>query len=218
MSLSSIIFWSRISPESLFTAKIPPGLKRPFCKISSSSTGYIPVSEATVIMPFFKIWYLEGLSPFLSRTHIAHSPSDMTIPAGPSQASICIELYSWKALTSGSMVWIFCHAGGKTILIDLKKFIPPFTKSSIMLSREDESEPVSFTNDLKSPMPGIRGVENLDARAFTQFLFPLIALISPLWASNLKGCAKCHLGWVFVENLWWKRQIFAVNDFLSMSK
>ena len=49
-----------------------------------------------------------------------------------------------------------------------------------MLSREDESEPVSFTNDLKSPMPGIRGVENLDARAFTQFLFPLIALISPL--------------------------------------
>tara|TARA_Y100000816_G_scaffold156367_1_gene111531 strand:+ start:544 stop:771 length:228 start_codon:yes stop_codon:yes gene_type:complete len=75
---------------------------------------------------------------------------------------------------------MFCHAGGKTILMDLKKFIPPLTSNSIILSKADESEPVSFTNDLKSLMPGIRGVENLEARALTQFLLPLIALISPL--------------------------------------
>ena len=64
----------------------------------------MPVSEATVIIPFANTWYLAGRNPFLSKTQIAHSPSDITIPAGPSQASICIELYSWKALTSGSMV------------------------------------------------------------------------------------------------------------------
>ena len=56
-----------------------------------------------------------------------------------------------------------------------------------MLSNAEESEPVSLTKDLKFPIPGISGVENLEARALTQFLFPLIALISPLWASNLKG-------------------------------
>ena len=48
---------------------------------------------------------------------------------------------------------------------------------------------------------GIKGVINFDLRAFAQFLLPLIALISPLWANNLKGCAKCHLGLVLVENL-----------------
>ena len=46
-----------------------------------------------------------------------------------------------------------------------------------MLSRADESEPVSLTSDLNWLIPGIRGVENLEARALTQFLFPLIALI-----------------------------------------
>ena len=71
--------------------------------------------------------------------------------------------------------------------IDLKKLIPPLTNNSIILSRADESEPVSLTNDLNWLIPGIKGVENLEARALTQFLFPLIALISPLWARSLKG-------------------------------
>jgi hypothetical protein len=43
---------------------------------------------------------------------------------------------------------MFCQAGGKTIRIDLKKLIPPFTNNSIMLSRADESDPVSLTRDL----------------------------------------------------------------------
>jgi hypothetical protein len=56
-----------------------------------------------------------------------------------------------------------------------------------MLSNADESEPVSLTSDLNWLIPGIKGVENFDALALTQFLFPLIALISPLCARSLKG-------------------------------
>ena len=93
-------------------------------------------------------WNLAGLKPFLSSTHKAHFPSAITIPAGPSHGSMCIELYSWKPLTSGSRVWIFCQAGGKTILIDLNISIPPLTKSSIILSNDDESEPFSLTSSL----------------------------------------------------------------------
>ena len=50
--------------------------------------------------------------------------------------------------------------------------------------------------------------------AFTQFLFPLIALISPLWARYLNGWAKYHLGLVFVENLWWKTLIDDLKSFV----
>ena len=60
----------------------------------SLSIGFTPVSEAIVILLNLSIWYLAGLRPFLSRTHIAHLPSDMTMPAGPSHGSMCIELYS----------------------------------------------------------------------------------------------------------------------------
>ena len=56
-----------------------------------------------------------------------------------------------------------------------------------MLSNDDESEPVSFTSCLNFCIFGINGVENFDALALTQFLFPLMALISPLCASNLNG-------------------------------
>ena len=76
----------------------------------------------------------------------------------------------------------------------LKKLMPPLTSNSIILSNADESEPCSLTKALNLLIPGMRGVENFEARALTQFLFPLTALISPLCASNLKGCAKCHLG------------------------
>ena len=71
-----------------------------------------------------------------------------------------------------------------------------------MLSNDDESEPVSLTSCLNFCIFGINGVENFDALALTQFLFPLMALISPLCASNLNGCARCHFGLVFVEKRW----------------
>ena len=53
-------------------------------------------------------------------------------------------------------------------------------RSSTILSKAEESEPVSLTKDEKVLISGIRGVENFDALAFTQFLFPRMALISPL--------------------------------------
>ena len=39
--------------------------------------------------------------------------------------------------------------------------------------------------------------------ASAQFLFPEMVFISPLCAITLYGCAKCHFGEVFVENLIW---------------
>ena len=190
-------------------ASIPPGATLPFWTILDSLTGFTPVSDAIVIILSLSNWNLAGLSPFLSRTHNAHFPSAITIPAGPSHGSICIELYSWNPLTSGSKVWIFCHAGGSTILIALKISTPPFTKSSIMLSSEEESEPVSLTSCLNFWIFGMRGVLNFEDLAFTQFLFPRIAFISPLCANNLNGWARCHLGLVLVENLWWKTHVEA---------
>ena len=185
--------------------------------IEDSLVGFTPVSEAMVIIPFSSIWYLAGRRPFLSKTQIAHLPSVITIPAGPSHASICIELYSWKDLISASRICPFCHAGGRTILIARNIFIPPFSNNSIILSSDDESDPVSLIKYLNFDNFGIKGVINFDLRAFAQFLLPLIALISPLWANNLKGCAKCHLGLVLVENLWWKAQIEAVKLFFRRS-
>ena len=49
---------------------------------------------------------------------------------------------------SGSNKYEFCHAGGITILIALNSFTPPLIKISIILSSEEESDPVSFTNCL----------------------------------------------------------------------
>ena len=65
--------------------------------------------------------------------------------------------------------------------------MPPLIKISIILSRAEESDPFSLTRFLKVVISGINAVENFDFLALAQFLFPLIALISPLWASNLNG-------------------------------
>ena len=75
-------------------ASIPPGATLPFWIILDSLTGFTPVSDAIVIILSLSNWNLAGLSPFLSRTHNAHFPSAITIPAGPSHGSICMELYS----------------------------------------------------------------------------------------------------------------------------
>ena len=86
----------------MLIAIIPPGATLPLKVIFSSCVGLIPVSDAIAIILSLSIWNLAGLKPFLSSTHIAHLPSDMTMPAGPSHGSMCIELYSWKPLISGS--------------------------------------------------------------------------------------------------------------------
>ena len=81
-------------PFEVSIANIPPGFTLPFFTISCSSTGLTPVSEAIVIILSLSNWNLAGLRPFRSRTHKAHFPSAITIPAGPSHGSMCIELYS----------------------------------------------------------------------------------------------------------------------------
>ena len=58
--------------------------------------------------------------------------------------------------------------------------MPPFTSNSTILSSAEESDPVSLTKDENLSMSGIKGEENLEALALTQFLLPRIALISPL--------------------------------------
>ena len=75
---------------------------------------------------------------------------------------------------------MFCHAGGKTILIARKKLIPPFTSNSTILSSAEESDPVSLTKDENLSMSAIHGEENLQALALTQLLLPLMALILQL--------------------------------------
>jgi hypothetical protein len=56
-----------------------------------------------------------------------------------------------------------------------------------MLSMLEESDPVVLTNLSKSCNDGINGVVNRDCLARTQFRFPSMVLISPLWAKNLNG-------------------------------
>ena len=75
---------------------------------------------------------------------------------------------------SASIDCVFCQAGGRTILIALNKFMPPLTRSSSILSSDEESDPVSLTNCLNFWIFGISGEINLDNLAFTQYLLHLI--------------------------------------------
>ena len=52
-----------------------------------------------------------------------------------------------------------------------------------------------------------RDWRNLDpsrVRAAMRLVLPAMALISPLWHSMRKGCARSLVGRVFVEKRWWK--------------
>ncbi len=83
-----------IFPDVVSTPIMPPAPTLPSATIASSATLSIPISEAIVTKPSSVIWYLAGRNPFLSRAQIAQRPSDKINPAGPSHASICIELNS----------------------------------------------------------------------------------------------------------------------------
>ena len=72
--------------------------------------------------------------------------------------------------------------------------MPPAKNSSSMLSRLDESEPVSFTNGAALCKSGISGEENLYERARAHWRLPSMVLISPLCAKYLNGCAKGQRG------------------------
>ena len=71
-----------------------------------------------------------------------------------------------------------------------------------MLSRLDESEPVSETSGVSDSTSGSNDERKFSARASAQLRLPRIVLISPLCASRRNGCARRHCGQVFVEKRW----------------
>jgi len=98
----------------------------------------------------------------------------------------------------------FCQAGGMSSRMARKMSIPPWSSTSSMLSRLEESEPSLLTSGWTAAMSGIRSVSKVNARAFAQFRLPWMVLISPLCARKRNGWASRHCGRVFVEKRWWK--------------
>ena len=96
-----------------------------------------------------------------------------------------------------------CQAGGSRMRIAWTTSMPPARSTSSMLSRLDESEPVSETIGFSSLMSSSFSERKFFARASAQLRFPWIVLISPLWARNRKGWASRHCGSVLVEKRWW---------------
>ncbi len=78
--------------------------------------------------------------------------------------------------------------------------MPPARKTSSMLSRVDESEPVSEMIGSRSEMSSSLSDMKFLARACAQLRLPWIVLISPLCARKRKGWASRHCGMVLVEN------------------
>ena len=68
-----------------------------------------------------------------------------------------------------------------------------------MLSRLDESDPVSEMIGSSSLISGSLSDRKFFARACAQLRLPWIVLISPLCARKRNGCASRHSGSVFVE-------------------
>ena len=80
------------------------------------------------------------------------------------------------------------------------KSLSVWTKSSNAPSKEAESEASESRMGLRSLILSLKkGCVILGSWALIQLMLPLRVLISPLWARTLNGCAKDHVGNVFVE-------------------
>ena len=74
-----------------------------------------------------------------------------------------------------------------------------------------------WTTGVMSPMsPSAPELSTL-WRACIQLRLPRMVLISPLWQSIRKGCARLHCGNVFVEKREWTIAIALVNHWLVRS-
>ena len=80
---------------------------------------------------------------------------------------------------------------------------PLMTKNSKTLSRLAESDMSGWTIGEILRMSPRASDESTDSRAFIHPRLPRMVLISPLWASMRKGCARLHVGNVFVEKRLW---------------
>ena len=95
------------------------------------------------------------------------------------------------------------HASGISIIITCGNDLPLINKSSIMLSRQAESDCPDETmgNNISISSFEKLGVLKPFSPARSQFKFPCRVLISPLCAMYLKGCANFQEGKVLVANL-----------------
>ena len=80
---------------------------------------------------------------------------------------------------------------------------PAMTSSSSALSKIAESLPPSTMTGLIFPMSAPKSSDAIVAsRARIRLMLPRNVLISPLWARNRNGCARCHVGRVLVLYRW----------------
>jgi len=91
------------------------------------------------------------------------------------------------------------HASGIIIIRACGSERPAITSSSRALSKTAESLPDSLITGrtLLSSSPS-RGEERVVSLARIRLMFPRSVLISPLCAQMRNGCARCHVGRVFV--------------------
>ena len=79
------------------------------------------------------------------------------------------------------------------------------TKNSKTLSSDAESLMPGCTIGEMSRMSPRVSLDSTDSLACIQPRLPRIVLISPLWQSSLNGCARLHVGKVFVLKRLWTR-------------
>lgn len=80
---------------------------------------------------------------------------------------------------------------------------PLMTKNSNTLSRLAESlMPGCMMGEMLRMSPSV-SLDSTDSRAFIHPRLPRMVLISPLWATMRKGCARLHVGNVLVEKRLW---------------
>ena len=94
---------------------------------------------------------------------------------------------------------------------------PLMVRNSRTLSRLAESLISGWTIGVMSPMSPNRPELSTLWRACIQLRLPRMVLISPLWQSIRKGCARLHCGNVFVEKREWTIAIALVNHWLVRS-
>jgi hypothetical protein len=127
-------------------------------------------------------------------------PSVKVTQAGPSHGSIREEWNCQNARRAGSMSRLFSHASGIIIRTACGRLRPPRCSSSRTWSNDAESEASAVQiGDSRARSPGIWALASMASRACMRLRLPRTVLISPLWATNRKGCARGQDGKVFVE-------------------
>ena len=142
-----------------------------------------------------------GRKPLRSNTAPTTEPSVNVTQAGPSHGSINDAWNCQKARCLGFIVVLFSHASGIIISTACGRLRPPRCSSSRTWSKDAESEAVGVQiGDSRARSPGILLLASIASLACMRLRLPRTVLISPLCATNRKGCASGHDGKVFVEN------------------